>query len=1208
MAVGAALCAEVVARDARQTAVTSTDSGLSIAISALDDDVFFVCVEPTSRDDQVEPSPEELMCLEAASAHLLLTPGSGAIEIVRANSDASLGQRAVIWKGEITPIDDYGAAEQPGLQLLWQAHPDEAIYGLGQRFNGLDQKGKRCAMWILDAAGSGGEQKEHSYFCTPVVYSSHGYALFATDNPEGDFDLDSGGEGICQYRRAGRQMQFYIAIGGTLRELVAKRARRQGPFRSIPDWAWGPWISRNSYEVQSEAVEVIEGMVSRGWPVAAIVQEAWKGPSESGDFNNFAQARWPDLAAYWALCTQHDIKTILWQVPVLHPSSPHYRAAALDGYFVRGPNGEVSQREHWLHGFANLDFTNPKAVAFWKDMLRDELRMGVSGFKADDGEDIKPTDVFHDGRRGWQLHNQYSMLYNKALMELLEEERVDGLLWARSGSLGIEASPALWAGDQYPRWEQLRSLVPAGLSSALSGMPFWGHDIGGYFGSPSPELYIRWLQFGAFSPMMQYHGVEPREPWCFGEQAEAAYDLLVKLRMALRPTLIDLGRAAAEFGTPIMRPMAFEFPDDPRFVREDTQYMLGPHLLVAPVMEKGATGRAVAFPAGTWQHLLHRIAFEGPETYGVPVGLVDAPVFVRQGAELELASVSAKPPIEWKREAAARTVTFQPERALLRNLRVPVFANALTRRAAVTFEADPIVADRLHVRCSPPASTRADIDVALACRGTHCSFALPVSADIELIGLQQLFVIEYVGDDSASEVVLSGTVRWGQPIALEVEQPSSILVPGGEQVITARFANRSYDPLSIEVVAQCDDGVTISEPQRVLQLAPHAECALSWTCSFADSNTAGAARVRLEARCADKPFARHDCWFAPQWRWVLAGPFRSIPRAAHHVAFGPEWAWSPNAVFQVGDERSYWQQLRQTSAPPGAGIDFAEVFGPVQHAAAYAMTRFHAEYAQEAEFHFGSDDTLTVWLNGLQVYSVETYRAARPDQERFVAHLQQGANTLLVKVAQDQGDWQMYAYLSGTNGRPTCGVDQAFDDFENYAPERTISTPELIILESPRWQLAGPLKPGTPADQGLAARAEGEPWPPGGAREWLSYQTDVRNGGTLDFNRAFGYQSDAVAYATTTLCVDRDTPAELVCGSDDGLTLWLNGERLIHAPQPRVFAYDAHRIRTVLVAGENRVLARVSQGIGEWKFRAVFWDVTEVPHRALQFPRRAGAE
>ena len=135
---------------------------------------------------------------------------------------------------------------------------------------------------------------------------------------------------------------------------------------------------------------------------------------------------------------------------------------------------------------------------------------------------------------------------------------------------------------------------------------------------------------------MQYHGVLRREPWEFGPEAEAAYALMVRIRMNLAPTLIALGHETERTGLPIMRPMVLEFPDDPRFVSEDTQYMLGPDLLVAPVLEEGAAGRRVEFPAGVWIHALRGTAYRGPAGIEVPIGLVDAPLFVRGGAILRL--------------------------------------------------------------------------------------------------------------------------------------------------------------------------------------------------------------------------------------------------------------------------------------------------------------------------------------------------------------------------------------------------------------------------------------------------------------------------------------------------------------------------------------------------------------------------------------------
>ncbi|MBU1695188.1 MAG: hypothetical protein KKC51_14665, partial [Verrucomicrobia bacterium] len=628
----------------------ATFQDLSVSVTPKGPNIYRLTVAPLSAPEETSGNAESCRS-DGGNTEVRLN--GGWLEVRRREET----NEPALWRGRFAPVQSYGRAKVPGTRLEWEALPGEAIYGLGQRFSGLNQAGHIVEMWIRDAPGQG-EQGEASYFCTPVLFSSAGYALFAADNPEGEFSLNPLGEGLNRYVRAGREWMFYIAFAPTLKELVLQRARIQGPFRGVPDWAWGPWISRNSYENQGAAEEAIREMVRRGFPVAAIVQEAWKGLYETGDFNNFSRRNWPDLDRYFVLCEEHGIRTVLWQVPAIPPSHPGLEKLIEAAYFVTKPDGSVSWRLEWMDGFANVDFTNPEAAKWWRDQVRDEVRRGVRGFKADDGEDIKPDDVFADGRRGWQMHNEYTTLYAQALYALFDGEGVDGMLWCRSASLGCERGPALWAGDQFANWDQYRSLLPAGLSAGLSGAPFWGHDIGGYIGQPTPELYIRWLQFGAFSPLMQYHGNRPREPWEFGPEAEAAYKLLSHLRMNLKPTLIELGREAAETGLPIMRPMALEFPGDPRFTTEDSQYMLGPDLLVAPILEEGATNRTVKFPAGRWRHLLSPTIYKGPADRQISCGLVDAPVFVREGARLKVQLARGAALGTWDAAAPVRELRF----------------------------------------------------------------------------------------------------------------------------------------------------------------------------------------------------------------------------------------------------------------------------------------------------------------------------------------------------------------------------------------------------------------------------------------------------------------------------------------------------------------------------------------------------------------------
>ncbi|MEZ6319237.1 MAG: glycoside hydrolase family 31 protein, partial [Phycisphaerales bacterium] len=499
------------------------------------------------------------------------------------------------------------------------------------------------------------------------------------------------------------------------------------------------------------------------------------------------------------------MRNILWQVPVLHPASPLFADAERNGYLVRRPDGSVSFREHWLAGFANIDMTNPAAVAWWQDLMRPLVRAGVAGFKADDGEDIKPTDVFHDTRRGWQLHNEYSVLYARAIAELFEQEHVDGILWARSGSLGQQRYPALWAGDQAATWGQMRTLIPAGLSAGLSGMPFWGHDIGGYAGQPSPELYIRWVQLGTLSPMMQYHGIHAREPWLFGDEAEDAYTLAARARTRLIPYLQAAADVATDTGVPIMRPMSLPFPDDPRFAHEDTQYMLGDDLLVAPVLTPGSPGREVLIPAGRWRLATQRVEYQGPAKVRVPIGLVDLPVLVRADASIELVEQSESAP-------------------MLTDLSVPLRASTAPTPVSVRFRAPDPGDIRVQWRWRDAGTWRAAPITAV---GRAVTVDLTPPPEERTPGRRQVYRV-FCGQTGSPAELLHTEVWYQTPIEFEVVGPPPTIgsVPAS---IAVRVRNTVDEPFEGTARWVSEDARAAGPASRDVRLAPGETTTLTWS-------------------------------------------------------------------------------------------------------------------------------------------------------------------------------------------------------------------------------------------------------------------------------------------------------------------------------------------------------------------------------------------
>jgi alpha-glucosidase (family GH31 glycosyl hydrolase) len=282
--------------------------------------------------------------------------------------------------------------------------------------------------------------------------------------------------------------------------------------------------------------------------------------------------------------------------------------------------------------------------------LLDEL--GVAGFKTDGGEHLQGRGLTaSDGRRGDELVNAYPNLYIGAYHRFATERRGgDALTFSRAGHSGVGAFPAHWAGDENSTWEAFRRSLVAGLSAGLSGIPFWGWDIAGFSEAlPTAELYLRATAMAAFCPIMQYHSEytapgEPskdRTPWRIQEHTgdERVIPLaryFARLRMALIPYLVREAAHSAASGEPLMRALLLDHPDDPACWHVADQYRLGRDLLVAPVVEEGATARRLYLPAGNWYDLWSDAALEGGCWLEVEAPLQQLPVFVRAGAILPL--------------------------------------------------------------------------------------------------------------------------------------------------------------------------------------------------------------------------------------------------------------------------------------------------------------------------------------------------------------------------------------------------------------------------------------------------------------------------------------------------------------------------------------------------------------------------------------------
>ncbi|HZD65507.1 MAG TPA: TIM-barrel domain-containing protein, partial [Acidimicrobiales bacterium] len=327
----------------------------------------------------------------------------------------------------------------------------------------------------------------------------------------------------------------------------------------------------------------------------------------------------------------------------LDPDSPRHAEAAARGYLVADGTGKPAS----LAGItadgrprALVDFSNPAARAWWQDLHRELLALGVAVFTTDFGEGLPEDAVMADGRPGRAWRNLYPLWYNRTVAEVTREATGGpGLVWGRSGWAGSQRYPGQWGGDPESSVAGMAATLRAGLSWAVSAPGLWGHDIGGFSGAgPTPELYVRWAQWGCLSPLTRFHGIGRREPWAFGERALGIVRDFAALRYRLLPYLDHLAGEAARWGWPVLRPLALEHPGDRGSWGLAHQYLLGADLLVVPVLDDGPGPVRVPcyLPPGTWVDWWSGEARYGPGWVVEEVPLERLPLFVRGGAVVPL--------------------------------------------------------------------------------------------------------------------------------------------------------------------------------------------------------------------------------------------------------------------------------------------------------------------------------------------------------------------------------------------------------------------------------------------------------------------------------------------------------------------------------------------------------------------------------------------
>jgi alpha-D-xyloside xylohydrolase len=557
---------------------------------------------------------------------------------------------------------------------------DDAVYGLGEKFGPLNKRGQFVRGRIEDALGV---NTELSYKNIPFAWGlgTRGGAWGVFVHTPGTVQHGVGFPGWSQRSYVleieDDALDLFLMTADAPAEVLRQYARETGLPAPVPKWSLGLWMSRAYYKTPEECAEVAADIRRRRIPCDVITLDgraAWA--TETRVDWRLDPARFTDPKAQIAAIKAQGLRVCVWEYPYVSVHSPLFATLADKGWFLKRADGRPYVFE-WVKNpkdspfgavltplapSAAIDFTHPDANAYWRDAHRGLFELGVDVMKSDFGEQIEDDMHAHNGDTGRRLHNAYPLLYNRCVFEATRRyspsctgaDAEVPMVWGRDAFTGSQAHPMQWGGDPQSDWEGLAASVRGALGLGASGIPYYATDVGGFYGrvQPSAELMLRWTAQAVFCSHMRYHGIGLREPWAFGDATEALCRRWIELRYRLIPYIAAACAEATETALPLMRAMALAFPHDLAARGFEGQYLFGPSLLVAPIMN-GDGEATVCFPreangTGAWYDLFTGERFEAGTTQRVRKPLDQAPVYGREGHVLPLGRrVQSTAEIDW---------------------------------------------------------------------------------------------------------------------------------------------------------------------------------------------------------------------------------------------------------------------------------------------------------------------------------------------------------------------------------------------------------------------------------------------------------------------------------------------------------------------------------------------------------------------------------
>ncbi|WP_329341495.1 glycosyl hydrolase [Streptomyces sp. NBC_00663] len=540
---------------------------------------------------------------------------------------------------------------------------DARFFGLGGRAAGPRLRGGTYRLWNTDPGRAFGPGDDPLYLTMPVqlvVADAATHLMFHDTSWDGTVTLREGEEGAgsghdrpgtSELRMSGGPLRCWVMVGTPARVLLAWASLTGAPALP-PAWALGHQHARWGFGSEQEVRRIVAGYQERDLPLDAVHLDI--DHYDEHQVFTVDQERFPKLPQLAEDLRRDGVRLVSIVDPAVRAEQGNgvYEAGTAVDAFVRDAAGQVVRGEAWPGESVFPDFTHARVREWWGGLYGERLAQGFAGFWHDMneptsftafGESTLPRSARHalEGRGGdhREAHNVYALCMARAayegVRELAPQERP--FVFSRSGWAGLQRYGGTWSGDVATGWPGLRASLSLVMGLGLCGVPYSGPDVGGFDGSPSPELYLRWFQLGAYLPLFRTHAslrAGRREPWEFGPEVLEHARVALLERRRLLPYFMTLAHLARRTGTPYVRPLWWGIPED-RALRDcEDAFLLGDCLLVAPVLDPGADRRAVQLPRGRWYDTATGRAYDGPGQILVDAPLSRIPVLARAGAVL----------------------------------------------------------------------------------------------------------------------------------------------------------------------------------------------------------------------------------------------------------------------------------------------------------------------------------------------------------------------------------------------------------------------------------------------------------------------------------------------------------------------------------------------------------------------------------------------